>query len=294
MSTQEPCPISDEARALLRAALALRPRALLSDIDGTLSAIAPTPEQATLLPGIRDLLVEAQRVFDVVAVVSGRAASDALRMVGVPGLISMGSHGLERLESEEPSTQPSILRHVIYPPAEPYREHIAEALAAIGSALAPRYPGLLLEDKGVTASVHVRQTADPPATEAAVFAIAKEITGPLGLRVTRGRLVVELRPPVEMNKGLAIAELIHERGLRSAIYLGDDTTDRDAFRALKRLTGKAKPEAPSGEPAFRGVGIAVLSDEAPPTLAQEANIALDTITQVPMLLRWLVTEGALL
>jgi len=277
-------------QSLLWATLAAHPRGLFADIDGTLSAIAPTPAQATLLPGVRELLLAAQRVFDVVAVVSGRDPRDALRLVGIPNLISIGSHGLERLEpietkESEHATDAAAqslppMRSVVYPRAEPYRERIAQALAAIGDALAAEYPGLRLEDKGVTASIHVRQTADPPSAEEAVFARASEVAAPLGLRVTRGKLVIELRPPVAMNKGLAIAALIHERGLRSAIYLGDDRTDIDAFRALRKLNEQT--------PTFCGVSVAVLSVEAPPTLAEEADITLDSITRVPALLRWLV------
>src|SRR5579862_5852508 len=82
-------PAAGERR--LRAALAARPRALLTDIDGTISAIAPSPEAATLLPGVRALLREACAVFDLVAAISGRGADDALRMVGVEGMRYIGN-----------------------------------------------------------------------------------------------------------------------------------------------------------------------------------------------------------
>src|SRR5690242_13512164 len=98
--SSEPPPIDldSAAQARLRDALAQRPRGLLSDVDGTLSAIAPTPGDATLLPGVRELLEQAQTRFDVVAAVSGRAAENARQLVGVSGLLYLGNHGLERLD----------------------------------------------------------------------------------------------------------------------------------------------------------------------------------------------------
>ncbi len=129
----------------------------------------------------------------------------------------------------------------------------------------------------------MRETAYPAAAEAAALAVARTVAARHGLRVTRGRLVVELRPPVAMDKGIAIADLILAHGLRAALYLGDDTTDIDAFRALRRLTA----EGLAGGAPFVGVSVAILSAEAPAQLAAEADVTLDTITSVPALLRWL-------
>ncbi len=302
---------SAAAKARMRAALARRPRGLLTDIDGTLSPIAPSPDLARLLPGVRTILREALGVFDVVAAVSGRDPRDALRLVGLPALTYLGSHGLERLEpvfanptagdftgddstganssdtASQSASPADAMRSVVFPAAAPYRGAIAAALAEVGATLAARFPGVQLEDKGVTASVHVRQTADPAVAEEAAFAAASEVAARVGLRVTRGKLVVELRPPVAMDKGLAIADLIVGRGLRSALYLGDDQTDLDAFRMLRRLSAEGVRDE-----GFVGVSVAILSSEAPSTLADEADVTLDAITRVPALLRWLVATAA--
>jgi len=278
---------TDAARARLRAALARRPRALLTDIDGTLSPIAPSPDAARLLPGARAALRAALQVFDVVAAVSGRDPRDALRLVGLPTLTYIGSHGLERLEPVAPDGDAQTMRSVVFPAAAPYREAIAAALAEVGARLAVWFPDVRLEDKGVTASVHVRQTADPSAAEEAAFLAASEVAARAGLRVTRGKLVVELRPPVAMDKGQAIADLLAAHGLQSAIYLGDDQTDLDAFRMLHRLSAEGVGGAP-----FVGVSVAILSAEVPSTLAAEADVTLDRITRVPALLRWLVASAA--
>lgn len=278
--------LSEAALARIRLALGRRPRGLFSDIDGTLSAIAPTPEAATLLPGVRELIEQAREIFDVVALVSGRAAADAFRMAGVRGIIYIGNHGLEtaRIPAIGYDADGGVddLEVIVRPEAQPYTLAVEAALRAIEDRLGPRYPGLRTEPKGVTGSIHVRNTSDPAAAEAAVYALAAELAAAHGLRVTRGKMVVELRPPVEVDKGTAVAEMIERMGLRGAFYLGDDRTDVDAFRALRRLSEVGTCE---------GVSVAVLHGEAPPELAAEADVALPFVARVPDFLRWLLAEA---
>lgn len=264
----------DAVRDRLRAALALRPSGLFSDVDGTLSAIAPTPETAVLLPEVADLLTQARSAFDLVAVVSGRAVADARQMVNVPDILYIGNHGLEYLNED------GVTMHV-RPEAEPWVRAINHVLASVQSPLTERYPGLRVERKGVTASIHLRGLEEPYKAEDAIYQAITEAANPKGLRVTRGKLVVELRPPLDIDKGVAIESFIRERGLRSALYLGDDQTDIDAFRTLRRLTE---------EGACLGIAVAVLHGEAPENLATEADIALDAVEAVPGFLRWLLAN----
>src|SRR5262245_31512812 len=164
---ETPRPFADlapNAVARIAQVLAARPCGLFSDLDGTLSAIAPTPETAVLLPGVRSLLEEARDMFDVVAVVSGRAAADVQQMVGVAGIIYIGNHGFEQLDQDG-------VAHV-FPAALPYRQAITNVLDTLERTLAPRLPGLQIEPKGVTASIHVRNAADPPAAEEEVYRAA--------------------------------------------------------------------------------------------------------------------------
>jgi trehalose 6-phosphate phosphatase len=263
----------------LRAALAAHPRGLFTDVDGTISALAPTPEDAVLLPGVRELLERARDSFEVVAAVSGRAAGDARRMVGARGILYIGNHGLERIAPDWSAYGDPTLH--VAPAAAPYAAAISAILTALERDLAPRFPGLRIEPKGVTASIHVRNTPVPAVAEGETFQAAMALAAPHGLRVTRGKRVVELRPPVEIDKGVAVEETIRAAGLRAALYLGDDRTDIDAFRALHRLTA---------EGACQGVAVAVLHPEAPADLADAADITLDSIERVPAFLRWLVEQ----
>jgi trehalose 6-phosphate phosphatase len=259
-------------REHVRSVLEARPRGLLTDVDGTISPIAPSPEAAVLLPGGADLLREATSCFDVVAAISGRSAADTRRMVGVPGLVYAGNHGMEWLDADATDDAPAR----VLPEAEGYVDDVADALDEVEVTLGAHWPGMVVERKGVTGSVHVRGTSDP---SAAMDAVTRGLTVAAvrrGLRVTTGRLVAEVRPPVDVDKGSAVTGMVRERGLRGVLYLGDDRTDMDAFRALGSLTA---------EGTCRGVAVAVLHAEAPPDLAAEADLALASVELVPAFLR---------
>jgi trehalose 6-phosphate phosphatase len=259
-----------------RQALARRPRGLLLDIDGTLSPIAPTPEEARLLPGIEPLLERTADAFEVVAAISGRAAADARRMVGVDRLLYIGNHGLERWPPGEAAPQ-------VVAEARAYLPAIAQALDAAERDLAPRLSGLRVERKGASGSIHTRSCADPQAALATVVQTLRPLIDRLGLRLTQGKLVAEVRPPLALDKGTAVESLVQERGLRSALYLGDDTTDIDAFRALRRLRAAG---------TCTGLAVAVLHEEAPPTLAAEADLILPSIQAVPAFLAWVIATAS--
>ncbi len=276
--------LEGNAREKIRAALAAPRRGLFSDLDGTLSAIASSPDAAVVLPEVRELLGEARGVFDLVAVVSGRPALEAARMAPVPGVVYSGNHGLERVQLTENGRGPrASTPREVHPDAARYTRAIDEALVNIKTALGRRFSGIWIEPKGVTGTIHLRAVADPEAAEEAVYALAKQLAAPRGLRVTRGRRVVELRPPVAADKGTAVTSLVRERGLGGAIYIGDDQTDLDAFRALREL------ERSTG--GMSDVTVAVLSPEAPEELAESADVRLAGEDQVPAFLSWLLAEA---
>ncbi|HEU4781992.1 MAG TPA: trehalose-phosphatase [Ktedonobacterales bacterium] len=272
MAIEEAFSPSDTVRDRLRAVLALRPLGLFSDIDGTLSAIAPTPDAATLLPGVADLLKQALSSFDLVAAVSGRTAIDARAMVGLPGLLYIGNHGLEHLSQDDMTVH-------VRPEAEPWIRAINHVLASIQAPLTGRFPGLVIERKGVTATIHLRGVEHPQEAEDAVYEAVTDSASAGGLHVTRGKMVVELRPPLAIDKGVSIEGFVRARGLRGAFYLGDDQTDIDAFRTLRRLTVDG---------VCQGIAVAVLHSEAPAHLAAEADMTLPSAEAAPGFLRWLL------
>jgi trehalose-phosphatase len=204
-----------------------RPLVLLLDVDGTLSPIAPRPEYAAVPDETRDVLRELARLpFAHVVLVSGRAADDARRLVGVDGLWIIGNHGFEIARPNVPPSPDDRVR--------PFVNVMADAVRR-ARELARADQGVVVEDKRWTVSIHYR-LAHPggvPQLAANVEQLARE----LGLRMTRGKEVFELRPPVDVDKGTASVALADELGaLRrdaSLLCAGDDRTDEDAFRALR-------------------------------------------------------------
>jgi trehalose 6-phosphate phosphatase len=209
------------------------PRLVLLDVDGTLAPIAPTPNEAVVPDETLRLVVElAKRPNVHVAVVSGRAAGDARRLVDVSGVWFIGNHGIEVVA---PSGEFIIDDRVV-----PFLDRMTQAatrLAPLGASVA----GLLVEDKRFTLSVHYRlvERAAVPAIRRAVEAVADD----LALRTIDGKELIELRPPLDVDKGTAVVALAKSLGaLRpdaSVLYAGDDRTDEDAFRALRQASPRA-------------------------------------------------------
>jgi trehalose 6-phosphate phosphatase len=237
------------------------PSAVVTDIDGTVSAIAPTPAEAMVDPGAKAALALLAERLAAVAVVSGRAPQDGAAMVGLPELIYVGNHGLERIARGTPWTHP------VAAAAQP---SIAAALAEIESAAraGDDLPWLLVENKGVTGTIHYRLAPDQAAAIALLEPLTRAAADRHGLRLTLGRMIFELRPALAVNKGTAIRELALDLGLRGIVFFGDDVTDVDAFRTLRELRE-------AGEAATLRVG--VLGPETSPTVLAAIDMSVDGV-----------------
>jgi trehalose 6-phosphate phosphatase len=234
---------------------------VIADIDGTISEIAPTPDAAMVDPVAREALARLATRLDAVAVVSGRAPEAGVDLVGIPGLIYVGNHGLERIERGATWT---------HPVAASARPAIAAALTEIATELRSEMeaPWLLIENKGVTGTVHYRLAPAPEAVAALLEPLAMSAAARHGLRVSLGRRNVELRPELAVNKGTAIVDLSRDLGLRGIVFFGDDVTDVDGFRALGALRE-------AGEAATLRVG--VLGPETPPAVLAESDFTVDGV-----------------
>lgn len=238
-----------------------RPAALVTDIDGTISAIAPTPFEAVVHADALLALERFTELLDAVAVVSGRAPGDGATMVGLAQLTYVGNHGLERIVRGAPWT---------HPVAEAARPAIAAALDEIqaGVHAAGDAPWLIIENKGVTGTVHYRLAEDPEAVAALLEPLAAVAAERHGLRVLPGRMIVELRPALAVHKGTAIRDLVADLGLRGVVFFGDDVTDVDGFVALRALREE-------GLAATLSVG--VLAAETPEVVAQNVDLYVDGV-----------------
>jgi trehalose 6-phosphate phosphatase len=232
--------------------------AVLLDIDGTLAPIVRHAADAHVPEATRTLLIEIARRYRVVGCVSGLRAATARQIVAIGTIAYVGNHGGELLRPR--ATSPDVDPEVAEWTAR-VRQFAARAYTAELQRIRVRS-----EDKDAIAAFHWRGAPDEELAAVAVQEIARRAQQE-GFAVHWGRKVLEVRPPVALDKGLGITALLRGAPVSSAMYVGDDTTDLDAFRALRSLVQ-------SGELAS-AVCIAVSSDEAPPELAHEADLTVD-------------------
>lgn len=204
---------------------------LFLDLDGTLAPIASRPEAAAVPLRVKRLLRLISRTPEsTIAVVSGRALTDVTKRVGLPGIIYVGNHGLEvagpgvRIESPVPPSCRGVMRD------------LAQQLAAALSSV----PGAIVEDKALTVSVHYRlvRAGSFRAVREAIAAVVRPLVRARKVCVRHGKKVFEVRPAKGWDKGKMVDWLLARQrflvGDRpiAAVYIGDDVTDEDAFRAL--------------------------------------------------------------
>lgn len=197
------------------------------DFDGTLAPIVPRPEDAALPEAIRPLLeAVAARRDTRVALVSGRGLRDLAARVAIDGVYYAGNHGLE---IEGPDV------HRVHPQAQDAAGRLAALARTLEQALAAT-PGAIVEDKGLTLSIHYRMVDDEPTASHVRETVETAAAGESALRLTHGKKVVEVRPDVDWHKGRALRFLrrtLEERFAPGpAVFIGDDRTDEDAFEEL--------------------------------------------------------------
>lgn len=219
------------------------------DFDGTLSAIVDDPGSARPLPGVVDLLHRLAARYRRVCVVSGRPASFLHDHLDGGGVRLIGLYGLEWVDDG---------RIVVHQGTDRWRHAVDEAGAYWEREAADT--GLVVEHKGLSATLHYRLEPDlePSARRLADAAAART-----GLVVHPARMSYELRPPVERDKGVAVAEAAE--GASAVCFLGDDRGDLPAFDALDRLSD-------AGVHVLR---VGVSSPEAPPELLERADVVVD-------------------
>lgn len=233
------------------------------DFDGTLAphvddpaAAAPTAENRRVVQAL-----SRQERIDT-AVISGRALEDVRARVGIDGVEYAGNHGLE-FEGESPLSDPETTRSMIQTVCERLETELGDI------------PGCKIENKEITATVHYRMVEDD--IEARIRSIVQTVLADIesdddasGLRGTPGSNIVEIRPAIEWDKGEAVRWFLRRCSEECLpMYIGDDTTDEDVFRAI----------APDG------IGVHVGNDET------AATYRVDDVAEVTALLEWLVDTG---
>ncbi len=246
------------------------------DFDGTLAGIVADPRDARPLPGVPALLEELARRFALVAVISGRPTAFLDDVLHAPDRVVLaGLYGLERaLRGPEHAVWTGVIDAVV-----------AEALAG-----AP--PGVYVEPKGLTVTLHWRRA---PEQEGWVLAFAERQHAERGLLVHEGRHERELRPPLDVDKGTVVRSLVAEhdaeagagaRSLEHVAAFGDDIGDLPAFAAVGDLVGQ------DGR-LLDAVRVAAVDTESPAVVAARADLAVPGAAGAVALLRALAdaTDG---
>jgi trehalose 6-phosphate phosphatase len=260
-----------EALAPLRASP--QRAAILLDIDGTLAPIVDNAADAQVPEGTRQQLIEVAKRYGVVACVSGRQAKQARAMVSIGTISYIGSHGAELLRSGWTEVR-------IDPALGDWARRIHEfgRDADTGDLRRSR---VRIEDKGPIIAFHWRGARDEDSARAAVDAIASRAEQ-AGLHTHWGRKVLEVRPPISIDKGAGIKSFLEGTDIDVALYAGDDITDLDAFRTLEQLV-----EARELTHAIR---VGVRSDDGPEAITGQADVVVEGIDGVKELLAALVAD----
>jgi trehalose-phosphatase len=206
---------------------------LFLDYDGTLASIAKTPDKAVIPQETRRLLsLLSQRKNCRIAIISGRDLVDIKKMVGLKNIIYSGNHGFQ---IEGPKIKYELAVSLSYQEAlQRIKTQLKEKLSGIR--------GVFVEDKNLSLAVHFR-LADRKQLPI-IKSIFHEITAVYlvknKIKIRSGKKVLEVRPPVQWDKGKVALWLLARQmfALKKEsvlpIYIGDDLTDEDAFKALKR------------------------------------------------------------
>ena len=245
--------------------------AVLLDVDGTLAPIVRHADDAHVPEPTRAQLIQVAKRYGLVACVSGRQAAIARRIVSLGTITYVGNHGAEILRggATEVERDPEIVA---------WGRRVSDfAHRAMNDEL--RRLRVREEDKDVIAALHWRGAPDEDAAEQAVLAVAADAEA-AGFLIHRGRKVLEIRPPIAIDKGRGVTRLLAEFDLDAAVYVGDDVTDLDAFGALRALRDEGR--------LTTAVCVGVESDETPPEIERGADLLVPGPAGVRELLTTLV------
>jgi trehalose 6-phosphate phosphatase len=248
---------------------ASRPLGVFLDIDGTISRIAPTPADAVVSDRARKALLHLAKQVERLTFISGRSPADAAAMVAVSGdnIAYVGNHGLSLLIGDDDLTPDEAL---------PYVERVQEVVRDIRGLHSTS--GVLFEERGPLLTIHYRLAEDQEAARESILAALKRSEAAGGMELSEGRKIVELRPPLDINKGDALERLCRQWDLASILMIGDDITDISAFDALRRLRDYDN---------LATLSVAVASAEADPAVAAAADHTVDGVAAVEALLEQL-------
>jgi trehalose 6-phosphate phosphatase len=234
--------------------------AVFCDIDGTLAPIVRRAEDAHVREETSLLLGRLGRRYACVACVSGRSAAEARRLVGVGSIAYAGSHGAELLEPGAASAR-------LVPAFKSWEKRVRK-FSNEHDTRDLRTLRIRIEDKGPIAAFHWRGVPDEDAARTLLEGLSQEAEAG-GLAIHWGRKVLEVRPPVPVDKGQPVRDFVKRSNARAALFGGDDATDLDGFNALDALVAEGALDT--------AVRVGVRSEEGPPEIVERADLVVDGV-----------------
>lgn len=272
---------------------------LVLNLDGTLSSLEKTPFQVSVSPGCRQALdrLQQSKQFVLIAVISGRTTHQTRGIVGIDNLLYLGNYGMEVLEAGQDLAYPIKA-------ARPYGLLIKSVLETIKYELLndhnvgfeqPDDPNwqqkLIFENKDITAAIHYTQCQNSELVRSLILGLSEHITAKVGLRVRENHGLIEIYPPIEINKGTSLRGLIETYKLASIIYVGNDLTDVDAFYTLEQLEQEnrlLRQKIWNEVELFEGVAIAAGGPDIAEEITNQSDYVLDGVAGVERFLSFLV------
>lgn len=242
--------------------------AIITDIDGTISEIVPQPDEAIVGSEMKETLRKIGDKFKLLAFITGRTIEKARRMVNVEGALYVGIHGMEYQKNN----------HIVYDPkTSRYRSQINELEDKLGKKL--DLPGIIMENKRTCLTIHYRLNKNHERARETILNAIKSLKLSSELKISEGRKIVEIKPQIGNNKGAIINKIIDEFQINHLIYMGDNTTDVDAFKEIKSLD---KCDS------FQGISIVVLSTETPQYVMDSADYYVNQVSELVKFFNWLL------
>ncbi len=258
----------------IKSVLSATPLGIISDFDGTLSNFVKDPTQATITRSNGHALDMLIPKVSVLALVSGRGADDLRQRYPRSNLLYYGNHGLEYWSNN---------RLRVLDAALPWRVPLQQLIDALGT---PSIPGVLVESKGVTATIHYRAAKDPVQARMDLKAQLQPLCDQFGFRLREGNMAWEIIPPLSINKGTAIRAIILYHKLNGVIFFGDDATDLSAMDALHNFVAHR-----STTHLFRALSVGILHPRGTPAdLITHCDVTANGPADVAELLMWIAEQ----
>lgn len=250
---------------ILEKLIQCKPFGLITDIDGTIAPTGLDILKARVTENNRRYFSILSKKLPLIAVISGRQSQAVKDMVDIENVVCIGHYGMEWWQNGRPE---------LHPEAQKYYSDIRTLVTELEPL--KLMEGVQIQDKDASLSIHYRMSPDQDAAKEAIVRLLEKAMHIKKLRVVEDKKCFGILPPVDIDKGTTVDVLIEKYHLHSGIFLGDDTGDISAFKAIRKVRRD-----------FRAFAIAVTNEETPPEVLNEVDFTLEGVKETERLLEWL-------